>query len=135
MSEPVEDFLEHYGVKGMRWGKRKGKTDRSTPIPKTKPTKVVSADAAAAKKARDKVKEKGLSSLSNDELKKLNERMQLERNYSNLIGQNKSTVDKGHDHVKSTMALAKTAQEIYGIYNSPLGKLVTEQVKSLVFKR
>ncbi|QFG09304.1 hypothetical protein SEA_SLOOPYJOE_9 [Arthrobacter phage Sloopyjoe] len=27
MSEPVEDFLQHYGVKGMRWGKRKASSD------------------------------------------------------------------------------------------------------------
>lgn len=27
MSEPVDNFLEHYGVPGMRWGKRKSSGD------------------------------------------------------------------------------------------------------------
>ena len=32
MTEPnVEDFLEHFGVKGMRWGHRKGSDTSSTP--------------------------------------------------------------------------------------------------------
>lgn len=26
--DPVDDFLEHHGVKGMRWGKRKSKEER-----------------------------------------------------------------------------------------------------------
>jgi hypothetical protein len=49
-----EDFLEHYGVKGMHWGIRK---DVSGP---------------------------DISGLSNDELKKVVERMRLERQYSEL---------------------------------------------------
>lgn len=27
MAEPTDDFLAHYGVKGMRWGKRRAGTD------------------------------------------------------------------------------------------------------------
>lgn len=29
MPEPVEDFLAHYGVRGMKWGKRKAAPSRS----------------------------------------------------------------------------------------------------------
>ena len=34
MSEPVDDFLIHYGVKGMKWGKRRSSDDSGEPKPK-----------------------------------------------------------------------------------------------------
>lgn len=34
MSDPVDDFLMHYGVKGMRWGRRRSGEDSSEPKPK-----------------------------------------------------------------------------------------------------
>ncbi|QGZ17213.1 hypothetical protein SEA_GIANTSBANE_9 [Arthrobacter phage Giantsbane] len=34
MSEPVDDFLMHYGVKGMKWGKRRSSEDSGEPKPK-----------------------------------------------------------------------------------------------------
>lgn len=34
MSEPVDDFLMHYGVKGMKWGKRRASDDSGEPKPK-----------------------------------------------------------------------------------------------------
>ncbi|QGZ17216.1 hypothetical protein SEA_GIANTSBANE_12 [Arthrobacter phage Giantsbane] len=43
MDEEVDDFLAHYGVKGMRWGKR---SDRPSTTPR-------STDRAAAKDAKE----------------------------------------------------------------------------------
>jgi hypothetical protein len=43
MDEPVDEFLMHYGVKGMKWGKRSGR-------PSTTPR---STDRAAAKDAKE----------------------------------------------------------------------------------
>lgn len=72
MSE-VDDFLAHYGVKGMKWGRTK--TDAGA-----------SGDAKASAAARDKAKgdKQGVKVLSNAELQAAINRMQLEQNFKRL---------------------------------------------------
>lgn len=67
----AEDFLEHFGVKGMRWGVRGGK---GTP----------SADAAKSTSIRTIAKKSGVKSVSNKELQEAINRMQLEQNFKRL---------------------------------------------------
>lgn len=76
----VENLLMHYGKKGMKWGVR---TSKSRPL---------SSDAKAAKSAYAKAQRQGVSSLTNDQLKTLNTRLQLERQYKDL---NPATRSKG----------------------------------------
>lgn len=66
------DELRHFGVKGMRWGVRR-----------KNPSGGRSGESSDSRTARSLSKRK-LSSLSNDELAKLNKRMQLERTYNSL---------------------------------------------------
>ena len=78
--------LKHYGVLGMKWGIRK---DRSSSAARRKAkTRGWSKDA----KEVHRIKGKKVSALTNAELKKANERMNLERNYRNL---NRSKIAKG----------------------------------------
>lgn len=46
MTQTVEDFIEHYGVKGMRWGRRKARGSRSTErtVYNRSPKKLTSAE-------------------------------------------------------------------------------------------
>lgn len=70
------DILEHFGVKGMKWGvrRRSGGLGSST-----------SDDAAKAAASKALVTKKGgTKALSNDDLRKLNERMRLEQDFSKL---------------------------------------------------
>lgn len=107
----IEDVLQHYGVKGMKWGVRKdratkkaaasgkplafkrvktatkapskGAFKRSSPEPST--------DKKAANKAKSKISRGNTDALSNAELKLLNERLNLEQNYSRLAANGKQT--------------------------------------------
>lgn len=82
---PIES-LYHFGVLGMRWGRRRGKTGSlkksvSDRITKYNDHRNNSSDDY--KKNVD-LKKKRINELSNAELKSLNERLQLERNYKDL---------------------------------------------------
>lgn len=94
--------LYHFGIKGMKWGVRRyqNKDGSLTPAGKKREK---SEDYVRAKD----LKKKRLSELSNDELRELNNRMQLESTYRNLKKQNisagtKFVHDVGYDAVKST---------------------------------
>lgn len=75
--------LNHVGVLGMRWGRRKG-------------VKKVSQDHAVA----SKIKKKKLSEMSNEEIKILSNRIRLEQEYKNL---NPSKVKRGALLAKASM--------------------------------
>lgn len=82
MDETVDEVLEHFGIRGMKWGVRRDRESGGGST--TRRGKPVSVDAARSDKIRRKVKTRGVSSLSNAELKALNERINLEQNYSRL---------------------------------------------------
>ena len=94
------DDLQHYGVKGMRWGVRRsqaeldraaGRTPRKSRKEKRADKKAASSssDAQAASAALKKAKKNGVQSLSNQELQTLNARLNLEQNYSRLTSPQK----------------------------------------------
>ena len=87
--DPVEDFLAHYGVKGMKWGRRKA--DR---LP-------ASSEAASATDAVKKAKANSVKSLSNDELRMAIQRMQLESQFNQL--RPKSVPEHARKFVTSTV--------------------------------
>lgn len=67
----MDNELMHYGVLGMKWGRRKARNTSDD-----------------YKKSRS-IKKKHVSEMSNQELKQLNERLQLEANYKNLTSRKK----------------------------------------------
>lgn len=118
-SDPIDAVLTHFGVKGMRWGQRKAGTGKPSSHKKGDGPK--SADAAEAHGNKAKAKEKGVHSLSNAELKKVNERLNLEQNYARMT-QEKSKLDKGHNAVKVALGVVGTAASVYTALNSPMFK-------------
>lgn len=95
----INDELYHYGVPGMKWGVRKSqnKLDR---IDKRSKKNNWSEDATTAAK----IKTKKVSQMTNDELRRLNNRRNLEQENSKLA-RNSS---RGRSAVKAFIATAGT---------------------------
>lgn len=92
----AEPFLEHYGVKGMKWGVRKSEPRVAVPTSTShKPGDFVRAkggqnqpaseDAVRVAGVRQKAKASTTDALSNKELQDLVTRMNLEQQYSSLM--------------------------------------------------
>ena len=118
--------LTHFGVKGMRWGVRKKQEPVSTGVAKTP----MSSDAALTSKIRTKARTSGMSSLSNEELFALNQRLQLERQYSALtaLPATKSGMDKVNDMLK----VVNTVNNVIKIVKSPVGKATIALGKTVI---
>lgn len=91
MSEQTDKFLEHVGIKGMRWGIRRAK----------KP-EIRSTDSAQAKAAKVKLKKHGTKALTNEELRTVINRMTLEASYKRLNETSGST-EKSKTFVKDLL--------------------------------
>jgi len=111
-----ENFLAHYGVLGMKWGVRK---DRSGSY---------SSDYARKRRLQQRVKKSGIQNLSNKELKELNYRRELEKNYKK---QYPNKIQAGYNYITGALAVAGTAVAIYNIANSQAGKAGAEYLKKL----
>ena len=85
-----ENILAHYGVKGMKWGRRRSRSQIDANS---------SEDAKTAAAASAKVKSSGTNSLSNKELQGLITRKNLEKQYKTLSG-NKGAAQRGADLLK-----------------------------------
>ena len=83
--------LKHYGVPGMKWGVRK---------------------AANQASVTTSAKRKTYKSMSDDELKKTNNRMKAEKEYRNLKGL-KTKNERINDDLNNTYNLAKNTSDMY----------------------
>lgn len=102
--------LYHHGIKGMKWGVRRYRNKNgsltSTGKKRYRTHKTISNDA---KIARD-LKRKRLSELSNDEIRTVNQRTQLEREYKRL---NPNHIAKGIAFLGTTAGAMGTVLALY----------------------
>ena len=129
-----DDYLAHYGVLGMKWGVRKAGHPQGHQGEKTnnKRKKKVSIDVSEDKKQSNALLKKHPDDLSNVELKRLNNRMELESNYKRLTKTDKSKFQKGYDYVKTGLAVAGTATAAYNLAKSPMMKAAQTQVNTIL---
>lgn len=105
--ETIDEFLAHFGVKGMKWGVRRRlghapsstvqlKTNRKGAVEKVKggKNKASSEDAIKALVSKQVAKESGTHALTNADLQHLVKRMQLEKQFAELGGTSASKSGK-----------------------------------------
>lgn len=117
MDENVEKVLQHWGIPGMKWGIRRA----------VGPSGRVSGGGGKPPKGSEDyqkaraLKKKGYKNLSDQELKALNSRMNLERNFRDLKS---SDQQRGLDFVKTATAIGTTLASAYALSQTPLGQKV-----------
>lgn len=125
--------LYHYGILGMKWGVRRyqNKDGSLTSAGKKRYNQDSWSEDA---KTASQLKKKSVNQMSNAELRKLTERQQLERNYSNL---NPSLIKKG---IVAAATVAGALGTIVSIKNNGatvigMGKKVGQKVISKIGKK
>ena len=106
--ENYDDFLQHYGVLGMKWGHRKARsTSSSNKKPKT--TKNTTTSKPKPKPTQRE--------LSDEELRAVINRMRLEREYADLQYRASSRA-KVENVVKTVGTAALLTTSVVKIYNN-----------------
>ena len=121
MEKEVEEFLSHYGKKGMKWGVRKGRS-------KTPGTRGYSKDAKTSVRIHRKAKASPVKvkALSNKEIEIFLKRVNLETRYREVTP---STSKKVMRVVKDLLGMGKTVNEAFAFSNSPSGKAIQTSLK------
>ena len=112
-----DDYLAHYGVLGMKWGVRKNKAKGGLRKRKSRP---VHDDYRKAHSG------KSVKSMSDSELRSVNNRLQMERQYSELTRK----TSKGKKVVNALIKTAGTiaaAETAYKTYNR-IGKQAVDAI-------
>jgi hypothetical protein len=100
-----EEFIEHFGVKGMKWGVRK---DRNR----------VYKQSQDHKRTRT-LQQRHLSELTNKQLKEYVTRVEMERKYHQL---NPGRLKRGENRIKYLMGTPIALATAYNLATSPAGK-------------
>lgn len=118
-----EDFLAHFGRKGMKWGEHRFGVARGSSSSGSKPAS--SSDHTRARAAHVIAKAHGTHALSNEELKTLTERLNLEQSYKRLTSES-TNYDKGKGFVQEVLHLGKLGLDAYNT-----GKAVQKALNEL----
>lgn len=146
-ADDVDDFLAHYGVKGMKWGVRKARDAVSSARAKRAAKKLPSAnegsgessssssssstmsDAQKVAAIKAKIAKEGLDSVSNAEMQALVTRMNLTQQYDKIT-KTPSKQEQVRKFVNGQVKNGKTLNDAMAFYNSPAGQLINAMLRS-----
>ncbi len=138
MNEDIQAFLEHVGVKGMRWGQRKARPTRTITVNDrysgTKGKIVIPKSTGSKRENRkiEKLKKTArppASKLTDEQLRKAINRMQMEKQYSSLIPQNKTTAKKVVGFISGVGSTAVKGS-ITGLATQQVGNALKKAIKT-----
>lgn len=125
----MDNTLYHHGIKGQKWGVRRyqNKDGSLTSAGKKRIAKKSKDDWSDDARTASEIRKKSLNQMTNSELRKLNERTQLEQNYHRL---NPSSVSKGIAFVTAAGAITGTVLNVYNNSDKviKLGKTVGSKI-------
>lgn len=124
-TNPTEEDMLHYGRLGMKWGVRNSRGGYVGTHKAKKP------QASSDWKKINELRKKPVSSLSNKQLKAINDRMNMETNYKRM---SPSKMSKGKKFVTEALAVGTMASTAYALAKSPAAKAAMNAGKAVVSK-
>lgn len=112
------DSLYHHGIKGMKWGVRRFQRKDGSLTSAGKKRRNSQENWSDDAKTAATIKKKTVNEMSNAELRKLNERKQLEQTYKNL---NPGAIKKGMKIAGTIVATAGTLTSLYALGKKGVG--------------
>ena len=123
---PNKDYLKHYGVLGMKWGVRRYQNKDGTLTSAGKKR----YDRDEQKIANKAKKKPSVKEMSDDELRKAINRLQMERQYSQL---RPSNINKGKEYAQKVFKAGTTVAAVttttLTIYNN------VDKIKAIIEKK
>ncbi len=139
MDKETMDYLQHWGIKGMQWGKRRYQNADGSLTPAGK--KRYADDATPKKGKRESssdhittknIRKKKVREMTNQELKTANERLNLERNYAQNTARKKyiKTAVTGVIATAATITALEKAMPVFKKY----GKMALDKIGDRLLK-
>ena len=118
-----EQALVHYGVLGMKWGVRRSKAELARARGKKTSD---SGDDSDDKKQTTAKRSKSISEMSDDELRKTVQRLQLEKQYRDLSPKQVSAGQKIVDKILKDVVVPAATEVGRNLLKEEFGKLAKE---------
>lgn len=118
-----EQALVHYGILGMKWGVRRSKAELARARGKKTSD---SGDDSDDKKQTTAKRSKSVSEMSDDELRKTVQRLQLEKQYRDLNPKQVSAGQKIVDKILKDVVVPAATEVGRNLLKEEFGKLAKE---------